>query len=462
MPKKKNFFKPNQFTEPQKFFEYKQRLNNFYRELKYLRFMSDKHEVARQDVLLTPEGPVELYRRDMNGREKFIRKEKLPKIKDRSSRSFIDRISNNQDNYSRHSSIPLYDHSIYDSLENSRSSAILRDNGRYGLAFDWYSPRGRISQVLHEDVKVLETRPTRREKHKYSYSPVSSRAISYYGNDDYYDNYSHYSDDKIFNKENYDIYEYYEYEADGKDGKPTRFFSSRRHTSDRSLTPVPPIPLATKNRKPHKIVSYIDYDTHDDPKIQNVVLRHKKKDRNNKITPLELQTDERPTSSPKGKELWKKVEKYSQNDRLNYSQENLNIPNETPMIKDANISSFDSNFILKENNQQDNWRSDNQSKSNFWGNITLPPKFQQENQTEPNQLIQQNEQENEPVYSFTNVIKETENKNDSMVNFRHNFKKRQPIKSAMKIASEMADHNNNGSKFDDIPGNNAIRLFQNF
>ena len=170
----------------------------------------------------------------MNGREKFIRKEKLPKIKDRSSRSFIDRISNNQDNYSRHSSIPLYDHSIYDSLENSRSSAILRDNGRYGLAFDWYSPRGRISQVLHEDVKVLETRPTRREKHKYSYSPVSSRAISYYGNDDYYDNYSHYSDDKIFNKENYDIYEYYEYEADGKDGKPTRFFSSRRHTSDRS------------------------------------------------------------------------------------------------------------------------------------------------------------------------------------------------------------------------------------
>jgi hypothetical protein len=83
MPKKKNFLIPNQHIQSQRFSEYKERLDNFYRDLKYMTFMSDKHEIARQDVLLTPKGPVELYRRDMNGREKFMRENKLPKIKDR-------------------------------------------------------------------------------------------------------------------------------------------------------------------------------------------------------------------------------------------------------------------------------------------------------------------------------------------------------------------------------------------
>jgi hypothetical protein len=462
MPKKKNFLIPNQHIQSQRFSEYKERLDNFYRDLKYMTFMSDKHEIARQDVLLTPKGPVELYRRDMNGREKFMRENKLPKIKDRSSRSYINKISNSQDNYSRHSSIPIYDHSIYNSLENSRSSALLRDNGRYGLAFDWYSPQGRISQVLHEDVEVLSTRPTSRGTHKYSYSPISSRAVSYYG-DDYYDTYSHYSDDEIFNKENYDIYEYYEYEVDDEDGKPKRFFSSRRRKSERSLTPVPPIPLASKNRKPRKIVSYIDYDSHDNPKIQKVVYRHKKKDQNKESSsPLKLQIEERPASSPKGKELWKKVDNYSQNDSMNYFEENLNVAKEVP-VKNANISSFDENFILKENNSTlANNQQNNHPKSNFWGNIRLSPTFQEGDQQELHleQKNQQNEQENEPIYSFTNVTKGAENKNDSMINFRQNFKKRQPIKSAMKIASEIADYNSNNksSKFDDIPGNNAVRL----
>ena len=490
MPKKRNIsflnsLKSNQSTETtaSRISDYKRRLNSFYKELKFLTFMSDKHEIARQDVLITPDGPVELYRRDMNGKERFVSKDRLPKIKDRNSRSFIEKISINQDDYSRHSSIPIYDQSIYDSLEASRSSAIFRNpsNNRYGLAFDWYNPTGRLSQVLHEDVEVLPSRRKHKDKYRLSHSPQSSRALSYYS-ENFYDDYSDLAEEeKIFKKNNYDIYEYYEYEVDKENGKPS-FYSSRRRRSNRSLTPVPSIPLSRNSRKPRKIVSYIDYDTHDNPSLQKVVFRHKKNKNKDRASPSKLQIEERPQSigsSPKGKELWKKVDVYSQSERLN---------NEPARVLEN--KNYDENFILKENNnskiethQQDFRREghrDSQPLSNFWGNITLPPIHQEdeEKQKEESHLNKQNQknqqqlqqqsryQNNEPADSLiTNKpSKSDDQKNDSIVNFRHNFKKRPPIKSVMKIASEMADHNNgkneknSSSKFDDIPGNNALRF----
>ena len=447
MPKKRNSQLSNH-TKNHSFssvpsVDYKKRLNSFYKELKFLTFMSNKHEIARQDVLLTPDGPIELYRRDSNGKERYVHKNNLPKISDRSSRSFLNKISSSIDNYSKHSSTLFDDRSIYDSFA-SRSSirdSIRDQNGQYGIAFDWYDPVG-DTRILHEDVEVLPTRERSTfmsgnyDNYRLSYSsppPRSSRAISYYSDEED-------SSERFFNKHNYDIYEYYEYEVDDEDGKPRRFYSSRRRRSCRSPTPVPPIPIAKHGRRPHKIISYIDYDTYDNPKYEGVKFRHKPK--NNRKS-SQLQIEERPdtlSTSPKGKELWKKVDKLAQNERSNDASVHKE---DTGSSKNKNNRNYDDNFILRESNKPDN----EGEKPSFWGNLSLPQEV----------TVQQEA----PIYSIPNVEKNSGDNNgkssNNIVNFRNNFKKRAPIKSAMKIASEMVDSNKNSSTFDDLPGNNAQR-----
>ena len=259
--------------------------------------MSDKREIARQDVLLTPKGPVELYRRDANGKEKYIRSNSVLNI-DHKSKSLIDKI------YSRGT---LYDdYSVYGS-NASRSSSLYRDpKGRYGVAFDWYDTVGARTEVLHEDVEVLPSRRSHYDTYKSSYAVPNS-----YQSDD-----STYDDEGLFNKRDYNIYQYYEYEVEDEDPRFRRKQSPRKRTIVRSMrdsrspTPIPPIAPARHSRRARKIISYIDYDTQNETNNKNNVVKYRNK--NERVISLQ-EGNKSPSlsSSASGKELWKKVDKYS-------------------------------------------------------------------------------------------------------------------------------------------------------
>lgn len=245
---------------------YRNNLNKFYSKLMYKQYMSNKQEIARQDVILTPEGPVELYRRDINGAEKVLDPNDYELIKRqyKTKFDFTEYLAKSNNYYN--GNVINYPHKRQPRRQQRH-------------AFDWYDKVSSKYSIIDEKVQVLPNKydnyydnedeisrksyysPRRRYSSRSSSSRRRYRSGSRY-DDDIYDDYSNsYSSGRRSSE--YDVYEYYEYDDDySRSSRSSSRYNRERRDSAASSSRTPPSP-PPRHRRRRIPKAYVEYDSYE-------------------------------------------------------------------------------------------------------------------------------------------------------------------------------------------------------
>jgi hypothetical protein len=281
---------------------YANRLRKFYDDLSFNSFMNKRKEIARQDVMITPDGPVEIYRRDTNGVERRI---------STTRRNRPNRQVRSSDVYDGCYGYEYGHHNAYSSGQHSGQI----------MPFDWYSKSARTnSNVLYEKVEVLPDRhhrPTRRHHQSHVYDGLYERHLrpdysptiyNTFFNSDFLRSNSHYEDLKRseydrYNRQYYDVYEYYEYEDDDEDNDGKYIHHDDHHRQRRRRGARDHHRQQRDRHDGNHVKSTIEYVDYDGNHLDTTSSSEANSRRNSK----NRQNNNDLSSSSSGKVLWRQT-----------------------------------------------------------------------------------------------------------------------------------------------------------
>jgi hypothetical protein len=429
--------KPGSYSKTQ-FNNYAEHLKRFYDGLRFAKYMEKRKEIARQDIMITPDGPVELYRRDINGMERVAPPHRhnpaasrfYPHNRLGSTAGFID--SNQSVN-----------HGYY-------PTAFRRHQQHYNqsMPFDWYDRSDSRSNIVYEKVEVLPDRhhnergPRRHHRSHGSrhLRPDSPTLYNTFFNSEFLRSNSYYEDLKRaeydrYNSKYYDVYEYYQYEDDLSDSdyyddnrdrrRPNRWYCNARE------------------------VNYIDYDRNggDTTSSSQNNSRNNSKIRNrNDVSNL--------SSSSSGKVLWRQTSRSE-------SKTNANKKNKSFEAQPSETIATNNEAKTKKFNFQGSIFSPFSERNNYTPDPNLTDSQIKNTTTDRTQVLNQRPVVTRDTYTPDLNTQRFSTNFSAYPRTMHTGDASMSFDDLESVIIDAANRKKANSKsdpnFNDLPGNNAVR-----